>query len=168
MVVKSNKERLIDIVQLTVTDGIDYDGTLDDINYFPLLCKSSNKSQLFKLMGANLCMFKYLYNDKKSIMMVFSMPINLAPEIAGKHISERVMDIVGCVEECFTTLDYVDLKEVKEDKTSYITIVKTLDNGEDNERKESEETKKGNLKRNKSTTKQTRGSKTKRVAKGWI
>jgi hypothetical protein len=166
MVVKTNKERLNEIIQLTITDGLPYDGSLDDINYFSLLCKSSNKNQLFKLLGANLCMFTHLFQDKKSIMMVFSMPINLSPEISGKHISERVMDIVGCVEDCFTTLDYVDLKEVKEDKTSYITIIKTLNNGEENERKESKETKKGDSKRSKGVTKTPRRTKAEGSNKG--
>ena len=165
MVAKTNKERLAEIVDTTLNDGLPYEGDLDNINYFGLLCKSSNKNQLFKLFGANLCMFTYVYNSKKSIMMVFSMPINLSPELSGKHISERVMDIIGCVEEHFTTLDYVDLKESKEDKLSYITIVKTL-NGEEYESKESKETEKGNKKRNTKTIRTPRKPRQKRSNKG--
>ena len=39
------------------------------------------------------------------------------------------MRIVGEIEECFTTLDYIKSEEVKEDKFVYITVVKKVNGG---------------------------------------
>jgi hypothetical protein len=36
------------------------------------------------------------------------------------------MDIIQLVEECFITVDYMNLKTVKEDKFVYMTIVKKI------------------------------------------
>jgi hypothetical protein len=36
------------------------------------------------------------------------------------------MDVLKAVEDCFITVDYMDLKTVKEDKFLYMTIVKKI------------------------------------------
>jgi hypothetical protein len=122
------KDKLKEIFDNTVDSGITHDGTHDSPEYYSLFCKAASKDQLFKLMGNNLCMFNCKYNNEDAVMMIFSIPIN-AQESGAKNIAERVMRILGEIEECFTTLDFVKSEEVKEDKFVYIVAVKKLNGG---------------------------------------
>jgi hypothetical protein len=70
-------------------------------------------------------MFKYKYEGKNAVLFVFSMPINLNSDNGeNKHISERVIDVVRILEECFVTIDYLNSIENREEKFVYITAVK--------------------------------------------
>jgi hypothetical protein len=81
-------------------------------------------------------MFKYTYENEDSILIIFSIPASLNTESISvnqqdnKHISERIMDILKIVEECFITVDYMDLKNIKEEKFLYMVIVKKLKDNE--------------------------------------
>jgi hypothetical protein len=119
------QDKLKEIFDNTVDGGIIYDGTHDSPEYYSLFCKAAANDQLFKLMGNNLCMFNCKYDDADSVMMIFSIPIN-AKESGAKNIAERVMRVLGEIEECFTTLDFVKSEEVKEEKFVYIVAVKKL------------------------------------------
>jgi hypothetical protein len=68
-------------------------------------------------------MFNYQYNNKDSVLMIFSIPL-LNNE--NKHISEKIMDVLKLIEDCFITIDHMDLKNSKEDKFYYLTVVKNL------------------------------------------
>jgi len=122
------QEKLREIFDNTIESGIKYDGSTDNPEYFKLFCTAAENDQLYKLMNNNLCMFNCKINELDAILMIFSMPIN--PEESGaKNIAERVMRIVGEVEECFTTLDFVKSEEIKEDKFVYIVVVKKVNGG---------------------------------------
>ena len=120
------KEKLKEIFESTVDSDAKYLGSVKDIDYYTLLCKSAAKDRLFKLMGNNMCMFNCKYDDYDSVLMLFSIPVN-SKEIGSKHISERVMEVIESVEDCFTTIDFSSSKEVKEDKFVYMVVVKKLD-----------------------------------------
>ena len=122
------KEKLREIFENTVEIGIAHEGTHENPEYYSLFCKAAANDQLYKLMNNNLCMFNCKYNELDAIMMIFSIPIN-ATDSGAKNIAERVMRIVGEIEECFTTLDYIKSEEVKEDKFVYITAVKKVNGG---------------------------------------
>lgn len=119
------QDKLKEIFDNTVDSGIKYDGTHISPEYYTLFCKAAASDQLFKLMNNNLCMFNCKYDDADAIMMIFSIPIN-AQESGAKNIAERVMRVLGEIEECFTTLDFVKSEEVKEEKFVYIVAVKKL------------------------------------------
>lgn len=119
------QDKLKEIFDNTIDVGIKYEGSCENPEYYNLFCKAAARNQLFKLMNNNLCMFNCKYGDKDAIMMIFSIPIN-SDEHGAKNIAERVMRILEEVEECFTTLDYVNSEEVKEDKFVYIVAVKKL------------------------------------------
>ena len=72
-----------------------------------------------------MCMFNCKYDDKDAVLMLFSIPIN-SKEVGSKHISERVMEVIENVEECFTTVDFSSSREVKEDKFVYMVVVKKV------------------------------------------
>lgn len=135
---KPPEERLKQIFENTIDSGLKYTGNIEEIDFYPLMCKSTANNQLYKLFSCNLSMFNYEYEGEDSILIIFSIPISLnldskiengnQPE--NKHISERIMDIVRIVEECFITVDYMDLKNIKEDKFMYMIIVKKLKSDE--------------------------------------
>lgn len=122
------KERLKQIFELTIDSGEKYTGNIDEIDYYALLCKSTANNQLYKIFSCNLFMYNYSYKNTDSILMVFSIPTSVinGGDQENKHISERVMDVLKAVEDCFITVDYMDLKTVKEDKFLYMTIVKKI------------------------------------------
>lgn len=134
---KKPEERLREIFESTIESGLKYDGNIDEIDYYSLFCKSTANNQLYKIFACNLSMFKYRYENSDSILMIFSIPISLNTEgkidngnqQENKHISERIMEILRIVEEVFIVLDYMDLKNVKEDKFMYMVIVKKLKDG---------------------------------------
>ncbi len=119
------KERLKEVFENTIDIGIKYDGSVNNPEYYALFCKAASKDQLFKLMGNNLCMFNCSYNGDDAVMMIFSIPIN-SKDSGAKNIAERVMEVIGGVEDCFVTLDHVKSEEIKEDKFVYVTAIKKL------------------------------------------
>ena len=131
---KPPEERLRQIFENTIDSGLKYTGNIDEIDFYPLMCKSTANNQLYKLFSCNLSMFNCEYEGAESILIIFSIPISLnldskmenGNQQENKHISERIMDIVRIVEECFITVDYMDLKNIKEDKFMYMVIVKKL------------------------------------------
>lgn len=127
------EERLKQIFDNTIESGLKYIGNIEEIDFYSLFCKSTANNQLYRIFSCNLSMFNYEFEGQDSILIIFSIPIslNLDVKIDGnqqenKHISERIMEIVRVVEECFVTVDYMDLKNVKEDKFMYMIIVKKL------------------------------------------
>ena len=94
------QDKLKEIFDNTVDSGISNDGSTDSPEYYSLFCKAAANDQLFKLMGNNLCMFNCKHDDADAVMMIFSIPIN-AQESGAKNIAERVMRVLGEIEECF-------------------------------------------------------------------
>lgn len=119
------RERLKEIFENTVENGIKYEGSIEHPEYYSLFCKAAAKDQLFKLMGNNLCMFNCTYGEDDAVMMIFSIPIN-SQDSGAKNIAERVMEVVGGIEGCFITLDRLNSEEVKEDKFIYVTAIKKV------------------------------------------
>jgi hypothetical protein len=124
------KERLRQIFESTIDSGEKYSGNIEDIDYYALLCKSTANNQLYKIFSCNLSMYNYSFKNEDSVIMVFSIPTsinnNTDNQTENKHISERIMDVLKVVEDCFVTVDYMDLKNIKEDKFLYMTIVKKI------------------------------------------
>ena len=130
---KSPEERLKQIFESTIESGLKYDGNIEEIDFYSLFCKSTANNQLYKIFSCNLSMFKYRYENDDSVLIIFSITISLnldrienGNQQENKHIYERIMEILRIVEECFITVDYMDLKNIKEDKFMYMVIVKKL------------------------------------------
>ena len=119
------KERLKEVFENTVDIGIKYEGSVENPEYYSMFCKAASKDQLHKLMGNNLCMFNCSYAGDDAVMMIFSIPIN-SKDSGAKNVAERVMEVIGGVEECFITLDHVKSEEIKEDKFVYVTAIKKI------------------------------------------
>jgi len=110
-----------------------YKGEVDEINHWNLLVEAGEKKSLHKIFGCQMGLFRYTYKDSPAVMMIFQIPIS--SNTGNKHIADRVMEIIENVEECFTTVDYSNSKEQKLDKFIYVTIIKIIAKGdEDNDR----------------------------------
>jgi len=108
----------------TIEIGLMFDGNIKKMEYYNLFCKAASKDQLYKIFSNNLCMFNCSYNNNDSILMLFSIPINI--ETSSKNIAERVIEIVDLLEKTFITLDFLRSEEVREDKVVYITCIKKI------------------------------------------
>ncbi len=119
------KDRLKEIFESTIESGIKYDGSIDNVDYFNIFCKAGEQKALYRMIGNNLCMFNYVYNNKDSVLMIFSIPIN-TEDSGAKNVAERVMEVVENIETCFITLDHLKSQEIKEDKFIYVIAVKHI------------------------------------------
>lgn len=119
------QEKIKDIYNSVIeTNDLRYDGTFNDLDYFGLFCKAGAKDRMYKLLGCNVCMFNCIYEDEDSVMILFSIPQN--SETGSKHIADKVMEIIECMERCFINIDYTDSKEIKHDKFIYVTVIKKV------------------------------------------
>jgi hypothetical protein len=118
-------EKLKEMFEATLEDGLKYEGKHTNPEFYNLFCKAASKECLYKIMGNNICMFNYTFKGSDAVLMLFSIPIN-SNESGAKNIAERVMEVVAGVENCFITTDYIKSEEVKEDKVVYITVIKKV------------------------------------------
>ena len=117
--------KLKDIFETAIETNEKYCGDIKKLNYYKLFCKAAANENLYKLDGNNLCMFNCKIDEQDSMLMIFSIPINL-PEGTYKTIEDRVMEIVTTLEWCFITIDYLKSEEVQEDKFVYIVAGKKI------------------------------------------
>lgn len=117
------KVRLKQFFESTIDSGIKYSGNISEIDFYTLLCQSTTNNTMYKIINCNLLMFNCQHNNKDSVLMIFSIPLT---NNENKHISEKIMDVLKLIEDCFITTDYMDLKNSKEDKFYYLTVVKSL------------------------------------------
>jgi hypothetical protein len=120
------KKRLKELFENTVENGIKYEGSIENPDYYGLFCKAAANEQLYKLMGNNICMFNCDLNKSEAVMILFSIPINTSEESGAKNVAERVMEVIENMEACFTTLDEVNSEVVQEDKFVYVTAIKKI------------------------------------------
>jgi len=126
--VKSSIEKLRNIFEVTIDIGEKIQlNDINEIDYYSILCKSIALNKMYKIFNCNVCSFNCDYENEDSIVMVFSIPISTQSQDKDrKHPSEKAMDIIKVIEECFIDIDFMSFKEVKEDKFSYLTIIKKL------------------------------------------
>lgn len=125
-------ERLRQIFDSTIESGISHSGDIENLDYYSLLCKATSSNQLYKLFSCNLTMFNYTFEGSDAVLIIFSIPISLNSDVQSdnRHISERIMTVLKLIEDCFSTVDYMNLKNIKEDKFQYMTVVKKINNEE--------------------------------------
>jgi hypothetical protein len=122
------KERLKDFFDETLSSSPYLQDNLSNIDYYSAFCKSIENKKLYKMLNCNLCMFKYVYRGEDSIIIIFGIPSSSNPESKddNRHMSQKVMELLKIAEDCFINVDYSDLKEIKEDKFYYLTMIKSL------------------------------------------
>jgi len=122
------KKKIIDLIDKTIESGLKYSGNLETLNYYQLFCKATASEFLFKIDSkTNACSYKYKFNDENSLMIIFSIPLNDDRNFRSKFISEKIMEIISECEDIFTSIDYYDFKEIKNEKFVYLVIVKKIE-----------------------------------------
>lgn len=124
------KNRLKQIFETTIDSGLKYSGDINEIDFYSLICTSTANNNLYRIINCNVVMFNCEYKNEESILMIFSIPLTLNDDT--KHISERIIDVLKLVEDCFITVDFMDLKNVKEDKFYYMIVIKNIKEVEEN------------------------------------
>ncbi len=119
------REILRDMFIKTAKSDVCYKGSLHELNYFNLSCRAVSDDVLFKIYGSNCLMYKYKYESKDAVLIMFAIPIRSDSGI--KQMAEKVMEIIISVEKTFIKIDYSKSDEIKEEKFVYLTLVKTYD-----------------------------------------
>ena len=56
------EQRIKDIYEQTINDGIIYEGLINDnLDYYNLFCRAAAKEKLYKVRQNNICMFNCNY-----------------------------------------------------------------------------------------------------------
>lgn len=125
----SNVDRLRDYFNLTLKETEHLDTELEKADY-GLLCRKYKDRKILSIFGCFFSLFRYIYQGEESVMMLFAIPFQSNQEYNDdddkRHNSVKVLDIIKLVEDCFITVDYMHMKDVKEDKYSYLVIIKKL------------------------------------------
>ena len=125
----SQKERLKEIYEETLESGLTFTGDIEAIDYYSLLCKSLSENKVIKMFNCNVLFYKCKFQGNDSVFIIYCIPFSNRDDkkdSENKHMTEKVMDIIGVVEECFINIDYMKFTEVKEDKFSYLLVVKKV------------------------------------------
>ena len=97
------------------------------INFFDLVFKASSKNLYCLFKGNNLCIFKCKYYNDPYMMIIFGIPSKKKSETSGKKfISERIIDLIKCVEDCLITVDKMKSFENQDDKFVYLSCMKKI------------------------------------------
>ena len=125
----TNEEKLLELFSSTIeSNNFKYNGPIDKIDYYSLMCRAATNNSLISLLNSNVCMFNYNLQEKPSVLILFAIPIVLEEKekTKVKHITERIMEVVELMEKCFVTLDAMNSEEVKTEKFVYLTSVKKV------------------------------------------
>lgn len=97
---------------------------LNMIDYYNVLFKAIKLNKLYNILDSELCLFKYKKDDEDSVFMIFSIPTQSnSCEKVQKYLSEKIMNIIKILEDTFITIKYMNLKEIKEDKRTYLNVI---------------------------------------------
>jgi len=104
-----------------------YKGLMDENAFFKMKITAGLHEKLIIRNNIFLCMYKYIYEDCESILMNFSLPVNIIKERGvNKSLSMRTIEIVNIAEKCFVTLDYMKVTEFKNVDNEKIKIFNEL------------------------------------------
>ena len=116
---------LKDLYNSTIESGVTLNDHIDNIDYYSALCKSIASDRLYKLLNCNVILFNYRYNNNDCVIIIVGVPSPSNPDAKddGRHISQKIMDIIKIIEKTFIKVDYMDFKDVKEDRFCYLTTI---------------------------------------------
>ncbi len=122
----SNKiqQKFKDLFETTVESDLRYEGSVENIDFYSLLCKCAAKDAMYKIMKTSFCMLNCTYDNQDAVLLVFAVPVN--SDSWTKDVADRLMEIIRQLENCFTVLDYINSKEIKDEKFIYLTVVKKI------------------------------------------
>lgn len=119
-----------EMFEMTLESDHDYMGSLDEINYFGLMCRAAQGDYMRKLFNNDIVMFNIDYEDEDAVLIVVQIPVNINDDDenvkATKFVSNRVMKLIFLAEKCLTQLDVCETTQESEDKFVYIKMIKKI------------------------------------------
>jgi len=119
-----------EMFEMTLESDHDYTGSLDEINYFGLMCRAAQGDYMRKLFNNDIVMFNIEYEDEDAVLIVVQIPVNISDDDenvkATKFVSNRVMKLIFLAEKCLTQLDVCETTQENEDKFVYIKMIKKI------------------------------------------
>ena len=119
-----------EMFEMTLESDHDYLGSLDEINYFGLMCRAAQGDYMRKLFNNDIVMFNIEYEDEDAVLIVVQIPVNISDDDenvkATKFVSNRVMKLIFLAEKCLTQLDVCETTQENEDKFVYIKMIKKI------------------------------------------
>jgi len=121
-------EKLLSLARKAVKEGPDFTGSIEDVDCYNLLCKAAESDKLYRLLGADFCIFRTTYEDKPALLLVFSLPVRISHDDPsdpqrGKHVSERSINILEMVEEALDSVDRVITRQANQ--FVYLIMIRT-------------------------------------------
>ena len=116
------KERLGRIFREVIEESPTMNKSIDEMDGFTELM-SGEYDRLYKFLSSHLIMFRYRYDGSDAILMLFGVPTKTSEK--SKYYSERVMEIIGYLEDIFVFLDYLEVKE--DNQYNYIISIKKIE-----------------------------------------
>lgn len=127
------KDRLKEYYLETIRSGSILVDDIESMDFFNALYKAKAEEKVYLMFNCHFCMFKYKFGGKDSILIIFSIPYPSNPEAKedGRHISQKIMELVKVIEDCFIKVDYMNVRDIKENKFSYLVVVKNYEDEND-------------------------------------
>ena len=119
------QQRLQECYNYAIESGPLFKGNLDNPDYCSLMYKAASNDSMSEMKGFNLYYYRCEYDGDDAVMFMFTIPLNRETH-GGKHLVEKIMSIVDDVEQVFTTIDFCNSEEVKEDKFAYLIAIKRI------------------------------------------
>jgi hypothetical protein len=119
-----------EMFEMTLESDHDYFGSLENINYFGLICKAAQGDYLRKIYNNDIVMFNTTYEDEDAILIVVQIPVNINEDEENtkitKFVASRVMKMIFLAEKCLVQLDVCETTQENEDKFVYIKMIKKI------------------------------------------
>lgn len=124
------EEKFTEMFEMTLESDHDYFGSLDEINYFGLICKAAHGDFMRKIYNNDIVMFNTNYEDQDAVLIVVQIPVNVNEDDENvkvtKFVSNRVMKMIFLAEKCLVQLDVCETTQESEDKFVYIKMIKKI------------------------------------------
>jgi protein involved in sex pheromone biosynthesis len=124
------EEKFTEMFDMTLESDHDYFGSLDEINFFGLICKAAQGDYMRKIYNNDIVMFNTEYEDQEAVLIVVQIPVNVNEDDENvkvtKFVSNRVMKMIFLAEKCLVQLDVCETTQESEDKFVYIKMIKKI------------------------------------------
>jgi hypothetical protein len=124
------EEKFIEMFEMTLESDHDYFESLDEMNYFGLICRAAHGDFMRKIYNNDIVMFNTKYEDQDAVLIVVQIPVNVNEDDENikvtKFVSNRVMKMIFLAEKCLVQLDVCETTQESEDKFVYIKMIKKI------------------------------------------
>jgi hypothetical protein len=120
-----------EMFDMTLESDHDYFGSIENVNYFALICTAAQGDFMRKIYNNDIVMFNTEYEDEDAVLIVVQIPVNVNEDDeekpkTTKFVANRVMQMRFLAEKCLVQLDLCETTQENEDKFVYLKMVKKV------------------------------------------